>query len=73
MNKEELETLHDALAYADQYFSSWCEFTDTYVLSQDEIDQLDDESEVEQAQEMRNYEDTLKKAFSILEKYMKGE
>lgn len=56
---------------ADGYFTGYCEFTDTYVPSESDIEQLDDESEKEQAQELLDYDRILAKAQAIVEKYNK--
>lgn len=71
MTPEELNTLEDALTWADGYFTSYCEFADISVHSQEEIDSMDDEIEQEQAQEARDYEDLLFKAQQIIKKYRK--
>lgn len=56
---------------ADGYFTGYCEFTDTYVPSESDIEQLDDETEKEQAQELLDYDRILAKAQAIVEKYNK--
>lgn len=71
MNKDELEILRKTLALADGYFTGYCEFTDTYVPSESDIEQMDDESEKEQAQELLDYDRILRKAQEIVEKYNK--
>lgn len=71
MNKEELEILKQTLALADGYFTGYCEFTDSYVPSEADIEQMDDESEREQAQELLDYDTLLRKAQEIVDKYNK--
>ena len=71
MNKDELETLRKTLMLADGYFTGYCEFTDTYVPSESDIEQMDDEDEKEQAQELLDYDRILRKAQEIVEKYNK--
>lgn len=73
MNREdELNILAKALLLADQYFTGYCEFVDTNILTQEDIDEMDDEIEQEQAQELKDYSDLLFQAQQIVEK-MKGE
>lgn len=71
MNKDELEILRKTLALADGYFTGYCEFTDTYVPSPEDLEQMDDESEIEQAQELLDYDNILRQAQAIVEKYNK--
>lgn len=70
MNKEELEILQETLKNADSYFTYYCEVTDRYVYSQDEIDKIEDEDERNEAQENKDYNDLLEKAQNIINKYM---
>lgn len=71
MNKDELEILRKTLMLADRYFTEYCEFTDTYIPSPEDIEQMDDEDEKEQAQELLDYDTILRKAQEIIEKYNK--
>ena len=71
MNKEELNILKTALLLADQYFTGYCEFVDTNILTQEEIDEMDDEIEQERAQELFDYNKILGQAHAIIEKYNK--
>lgn len=71
MNKDELEILRKTLALADGYFTGYCEFTDMYVPSPEDIEQMDDETEKEQAQELLDYDNILRQAQAIVEKYNK--
>ena len=73
MNEEELKILERTLNWANEYFTNFCMVTDTEILSQEEIDKVEDEIEQENAQEYKDYEDLLNMAFSILDKYKKGE
>lgn len=73
MNKEELKILERTLNWANEYFTQFCMYTDTEILSQEEINEIEDEIEQENAQEYRDYEDLLNTAFSIINKYKKGE
>lgn len=69
MSQEELEVLEKVLKWADCYFTNYCEFADVYVYSQEEINSMDDESEQEEAQENRDYQDLLWQAQDIIAKY----
>ena len=71
MNKDELEILRKALALADGYFTEYCELKDIYVPSPEDIEQMEDESDVEQAQELLDYDNILRQAQTIVEKYNK--
>lgn len=72
MTPAELDILEKTLKWADGYFTSYCEFADISIYEQEDIDQMDDEIEQEQAQEARDYEDLLFKAQQIIKKYQGG-
>ena len=69
MTKQELEILEKMMDYAEEYFTSYCEFADCYVYEQDDIDNIDDEDEKINAQNNRDYEDLLNQARKIINKY----
>ena len=69
MSEEELKILERTLNWANEYFTNFCMVTNTKILSQEEIDKIEDEIERENAQEYRYYEDLLNMAFSIINKY----
>lgn len=73
MTPEELNILDLVLTMADNYFTDYCEITETYIYNQDEIDSMDDEIEQETAQENKQYNDLLNQAQKIIEKYKGGE
>ena len=70
MNKKELEILERTLKMADGYFDAFCEVTDSHVLSQEEIDLLEDEQQKEEAQEALEFDELLKKSQEIIEKHI---
>lgn len=53
------------------YLEYYCEFTDEYVLSEDEIKSIDDEEDRERATEIKNTSDFLKKANEFIKEYKK--
>lgn len=73
MSEDELKILERTLNWADEYFTHFCMCTNTEILSQEEIDKIEDEIEQENAQEYRDYEDLLNMAFSIINKYKESD
>ncbi len=73
MNKNEkiLEMMTELLGIADMYLTSYCEITDEYVLSDEEIKEIEDEEEKEKAIDLKEADDFLKEAAIFIEEYKK--
>ena len=66
MEKTDLYVIEQAILFADSFFTDYCELTDNYVLSNEEIEQITDIETKELAMDIRECDHLLKKAMEIL-------
>jgi len=65
----DIEMLENLLNIADHYFTEYCELKDEYVLSDKELENIEDEEEREYAEALRNTDDYFKKVAKYIEEY----
>ena len=68
LNKEDVELLEKVVNIADNLLTEVCEFKDEYVLTKEEIEDLEDEEEKEYYQDLLNTENTIGKAHDLIKK-----
>lgn len=74
MNEDEkiVQIMTRLLEISNTYLDCYCEIYDEYVLSDKEIEEIEDEDERERAKDLKETDDFLKKAATFIEEYKKS-
>ena len=67
LTEKDIKILKNAIETANNILTNYCEFLDTYILTNEEIEMIEDEEEKAEAKEMKRIDKLFEKASKILE------